>query len=299
MRAALPRVLALLAGLFALACGATEAGHTLEREALSGQASWRLLVVPGSGCLSLAPSLGRMFAAAPGASVRLLQKPHVGGTECSLRFLQEDRLSRWRDQAVALAREALARTDARLPLVLVGLSEGAEILPDLARALPDVRALVMVGNAGLDPMVTGGLQAQREGVSERWRQIFEAVDSGGPPERLIEGRSAGYWRDLRDWPLQGPLMQDPRPLIHAWGGQDVLVPSEAFEQFRRQAERARTAPYCALRFPTADHELREPGGDRLQSLWRALEMALRPPGAQVLDCASLRSAAGASGRSGH
>lgn len=235
-----------------------------------------------------------MFAAAPGAQVLLLQKPHVGGTECSLSFLEWDRLSRWREQAIALARQALKATDAGLPLVLAGLSEGAELLPALVEAFGESRLLLIVGNAGLDPGIAGALQAARDGVSDRWQQINTAAELADTEHRLIEGRSAGYWRDLRDWRLSGPLMQEPRPLLHVWGGHDQLVPQQAYQRFARQARAGRSGFYCAMRFASADHQLREPEADRLQALWRALEVHWRT-GVQVdgLRCESLRAATGA------
>lgn len=266
----------------------------LSRPALSDRATWRLLIVPGSGCHDLAPSFPRMFAAAPGAHVLLLQKPHLGGTECGLSFLEWDRLSRWRDQAIVLSRQALKSTDADLPLVLAGLSEGAELLPSLADAFSESKLLLMVGNAGLDPSITGALQAARNGVYDRWQQINAAVELADTEHRLIEGRSAGYWRDLRDWRLSGPLMHEPRPLLHVWGGQDRLVPQQAYQRFASQARVGRSGFYCAMRFVSADHELREPEADRLQALWRALDAHWRTSAdVDRLRCEPLRTAIGA------
>ncbi len=275
-------------GLTAAPAHATLAeGHVLERAAASRPPRWRLLLVPGSGCQSLAPSFARLVGGAPSAQVFLLQKPHLGGSECSLAYLQEDRLGAWRDRVLGLARSALAGSDPGLPLVLAGLSEGAEMLPALAAAFPEAALLLMVGNAGLDPFVTGRLQARRLGVEERWQAIFEAVDAGGSTPRLIEGRDWRYWRDLRHWPLEEALLAIPRPLVHAWGGQDDLVPEQAYRQFQDRAVR-RKSGYCALRFSDADHELRDGGTDRLQTVWRGLETMLRDPLPWPAACARLQ-----------
>ena len=49
-------------------------------------------------------------------------------------------------------------------------------------------------------------------------------------------------------------------------------PARGFATARAAAQR-RAAPFCAVRFPRADHQLREPGADRLQQLWRWLDQA--------------------------
>jgi hypothetical protein len=265
-------------------------GQVLVRAAATEAPRWRLLLVPGSGCQSLQPSFSRLVGGAPGAQVFLLQKPHLSGSECSLDFLQEDRLGVWRERALALARGALAGSDATLPLVLAGLSEGAELLPALAQAFPQASLLLMVGNAGLDPYTTGRLQARRLGVEQRWQAIFDAVDAGGSASRMIEGRDWRYWRDLRHWPLEQALLADPRPLLQVWGGQDDLVPQEAYRRFQARATQ-RQGGYCGLRFGAADHELREGGSDRLQAVWRGLELMLREPQGWRADCARLQRAA--------
>jgi hypothetical protein len=269
----------LAAGLLMLACAgpvlAQDAvdGRVLQRDALLPPALYRVLVVPGSGCVSLAPSAARLWQGLPHAQVMLLQKPHLNATDapCSVAYLQTDRLGAWLDRARRLSQLALAATDASLPLVLVGLSEGAELLPALAQALPATRALVMVGNAGLDPAVTGRLQARRLGVESAWQSLLDRVATHPPDDRLVEGRHWRYWSDLSAWPLQQPLLDDPRPLLHAWGGQDRLISPDAYAAFGRLA-RQRAGGYCGVGFAQADHELRQPDGrDHLQTVWQWLE----------------------------
>ena len=51
-----------------------------------------------------------------------------------------------------------------LPQLLVGISEGAELLPALAPEVPQLAGLVLIGSSGLDPQETGALQARRLGV---------------------------------------------------------------------------------------------------------------------------------------
>lgn len=100
---------------------------------------------------------------------------------------------------------------------------------------------------------------------------------------MLHGRHWRYWRDLRHWPLRQPLLADPRPLLHAWGGRDALMPAQAYAEFA-DAARHRAGGYCALTFPDADHELRTPGRDHLQSVWTWLERLARADWRWPGDC---------------
>jgi len=273
-------------------------GQVLVRPALRGPARWRLLIVPGTGCASLAPSADRLAAGLRQAEVVLLQKPLLSpaGQPCSRAHLQADNLADWQQRALRLAAQGLAATDSRLPLVLAGLSEGAELLPGLAAARPEAVALVLVGHAGLDPAEAGALQAERLGQAAAWRQLMADTRGARDDDALLQGRHWRYWQVLQRWPLQAPLLADARPLLQAHGGQDALMPEGAYQRFAGAARR-RAGPFCALRFPLADHELREPGADRLQQLWRWLEQAAVQaadrPGATIRlqDCAAWQAEA--------
>lgn len=253
-------------------------GAVLVRGALRSPARWRVLLVPGSGCASLAPSADRLASGLRQAQVVLLQKPHLSEqavdahSPCTPAFLHADNLIDWQRRALRLAAAGLASTDPELPLVLVGLSEGAELLPGLADAWPEAAALVMVGHAGLDPWQAGHLQAEHLGLGAAWRALADATAQVRSDDAILEGRHWRYWQALQRWPLMAPLLSDPRPLLHAWGGLDRLMPPVAYQLFSQQAG-LRAGGYCALTFSQADHELRTPGSDRLQQVWRWLDQA--------------------------
>jgi len=213
------------------------AGQALVREAIAAPLRYRVIVVPGSGCEPLAASADRMFAGLLHAQVVLLQKPLLGlapqgnGAACSEAFVQADALSMWADLAVQLSKALLGQDSnatppapaapvapvGPIPLVLVGLSEGAELLPRLAATFPDAVLLVMVAHAGLDPAEVGRLQARRLGAEAAWNALMAFAQRPEPAgQRVLEGRSWRYWRDLGHWPLEAPLLADPRPLLHAW-----------------------------------------------------------------------------------
>ncbi len=280
------------------------AGQALVRDAITAPLRYRVIVVPGSGCEPLAASADRMFAGLLHAQVVLLQKPLLGvalpGFEaaCSKAFVQADALSAWADVAVRLS-TALAGPSAQpatlttLPLVLVGLSEGAELLPRLAAAFPDAVLLVMVAHAGLDPAVVGRLQARRLGAEAAWNALMARAQRPEPQgssvapagSAVLAGRSWRYWHDLAAWPLEAPLLADPRTLLHAWSASDALIPEAAYTQFSQRAQR-RAGGYCAMRFEAVDHQLRSAEGDRLQSVWAALEGRARSPASWRIDCSS-------------
>ncbi len=257
-----------------------DTGQVLTRPALLPPARYRLLLVPGSGCRSLAPSVDRLAAGLMHAEVFILQKPYLGTAaapagDCPVEFVQTDRLGAWLTRARRLTAMALQHSPSALPLVLAGLSEGAELLPGLAAALPQADLLVMVGHAGLDPAEAGAMQAQRQGAGAHWDALMrEAAQGASVADRLAEGRHLRYWADLHGWALRQPLLDDPRPLLQAWGGQDALMPQAAYAAFATQA-RERAGGYCSLRFDTADHELRSPQRDHLQTVWAWLERHAR------------------------
>ena len=283
-----------------------DAGELWVRDALAGPSRYRVVVVPGSGCESLVSSMDRMFRNLVHAQVWLLQKPNLSpagtsGPDCNADFVRADDLAAWRLGAVTLLGSATAQSGLDLPWVLVGMSEGAELLPHLAPALPRLVLLVMLGNAGLDPVRTGALQAQRLGLDNAWQQLMGQTRHWQlSDDRVLHGRSARYWHVLQTWPLLAPLLSDGRPLLQVRGGHDALIPATAYAEFADHA-RLRRGGHCAVVFAQADHELREgidnpdnpatPAIDRLQSVWRWIDTAaqLEPP--QTINCAALQAEA--------
>lgn len=265
----------------------------LERPARAGPARYRVIAIPGSGCAGMAPIAERYFAGLLHAEVLVLHKPWVdagAGTpagRCSASFVQSDSLGAWQAHAAAAlradARARAAAGAAPLPQVLVGISEGAEILPTLAPEVPQLAGLVLLSASGLDPREALALQAARLGAAAEWRALDEAQSGPLPDTAVREGRSLGYWRELWRWPLARPLIDAPWPLLQVWGEEDALVPQLAYAHFADRAARRR-APWCARALPGADHGLQGPGGDGVQRLWRWLEDWARAP-AQGL-CAS-------------
>jgi dienelactone hydrolase len=258
----------------------------LRREARTVPLRFRVIVVPGSGCASLADVAPRYFAGLLHAHVLVLHKPGINidaglaPPRCSDAFVQADRLSAWRDHARAAlradAQARAARGAPAVPALLIGVSEGAEILPALAAEVPHLAGLVLLSASGLDPLEAGSLQARRLGALQAWEALGAAQASSRPDADVVQGRSLGYWRDLWRWRVNEPLRQGPWPLLQIWGEADALVPPEAYARFAAQAER-RAPGFCAKALPGADHGLQAQGRDGVQVLWALLEQWARAP----------------------
>lgn len=288
--------------------GQPQALWALQRGPLAQPLRYRVVVVPGSGCAGMGPLADRYFRGLLHAQVTVLHKPGVhphdttAPADCPPSFVQTDSLARWAAYARAALEqiEQTARTeqseqttamrtpafaDPRPPLLLVGISEGVELLPALAAAAgPSLAGMVMMAGSGLDPREAGQLQAQRTGHGADWDALGRAQASAAPDTAVRQGRSLRYWRDLWQWPVQQPLIDGPWPLLQVWGARDELVPEAAYQQFAQAAQR-RAAPYCARSLPGADHGLQAPGFDGVQQVWQWVQQWGRAPGAGL--CAPL------------
>ena len=256
--------------------------RALQRGARVAPLRYRVIVVPGSGCAGMGAFAGRYFAGLLHAEVLVLHKPgtdpqaRTAQGDCAPDFVRQDRLSAW----LAHVRAAL-RADARagvpqVPQLLVGISEGGELLAALAPEVPQLAGLVLLSASGLDPQEAGALQARRLGAGADWDALGQAQAGRAPDGAVLQGRSLGYWRDLWHWPLAQPLIQGPWPLLQVWGGNDELVPAAAYERFAERAQ-GRAAPFCARRLDGADHGLQRGSVDGLQQVWAWTEQWARAP----------------------
>ncbi len=250
--------------------------QALHRPVLAQPARYRVVVIPGSGCSGLSEVADRMFRGLLHGEVWVLHKPGVridagpAPTQCPPGFVEHDDLVQWRADAEAALR-ALPLDDASLPIVIVGVSEGGELLPFLVGALPRVDAAVLIGASGLDPVEAGARQASRLGEREEWQALERAQASDLPDEQLHDGRTLRYWRGLWQWRSEAPLLALPVPLLQAWGSADRLVPPQAYERFAQLARQRPAGAFCAMKLAGADHGLQSAQADGLQKVWRVLE----------------------------
>ncbi len=96
-------------------------------------------------------------------------------------------------------------------LSVVGISEGAELLPMLAPEVPQLAGLLLIFFIGLDPVQALQFQAHRLGADADWRALDRAQAGGDADSGVRQGRSLRYWRDLWRWPLEQPLLKTSWP----------------------------------------------------------------------------------------
>lgn len=273
--------------------------QALARNERTAPLRYRVIVIPGSGCAGMGPIADRYFAGLLHAQVLVLHKPGVDPEartapgDCPREFVQGDRLSAWLAHArAALQADARQREHAGapvLPQLLVGISEGAELLPALAPEVPQLAGVVLLSASGLDPQDAGALQAQRLDAQADWEALGAMVAGGRADAAVLQGRSLGYWRDLWNWPVAVPLLRSPWPILQVWGGEDALVPQTAYARFAEMAV-VRTEPYCPRRIDGADHGLQRKaqGTDGVQRVWAWVEQWARTPEAGL--CAAVEAA---------
>lgn len=260
----------------------------LRRSALTPPARYQVVVVPGSGCTGWAPVAERYFAGLLHAELLVLHKPGVTisaglSANCTSAFTEQDTLSSWKAHAQAALTAHFSPSESTpgkaLPVLLVGISEGAELLPLLAESIPLLAGGIMLAAPGLPPREAGELQAQRNGHGPAWLALQKAQASDAPDNVWMEGRTLGYWRDFWHWEVTQPLMDATWPLLRVWGDADELIPFEAYHRFGERAQ-TRTAPFCDWRLPGANHGLQTPAPshrDGVQWLWARLEIWARHP----------------------
>ena len=237
----------------------------------------RVYAVPGSGCNGLANIALDYFRGLRHGEVIVPHKRHVDasrwqgtGARCTPAFEREDNLAGWSEDAAAFIvwhmKEYPPRADQ--PVVLMGISEGAELLTVLARQVPQARILILVGSSGLDPFEALGIQAHKIGAPTFVDQLLQRTsDTRFADDYQWAGRSLGYWRRLVAWRYSQALLETPQFLWLGFGGQDDAVPLAALRRFESIAsERKRSV--CLVVFDDADHGLQARGSDApLQFFW--------------------------------
>ena len=266
----------------------------IQRQEVFAPLRYRVIVIPGSGCGGLASVADRYFSGLLHAEVLVLHKPgtdiHSGlnPSSCSADFVKDDALSLWLEHARAALRfDALTRIEVEpVAHVLVGISEGVEILASLAEDIPNLAGVILISGSGLDPVVSGEMQAKRSGELAAWKSVEKAQLSNCPDDDQIQGRTLRYWRDMWRWRVEQPLINANWPLVQIWGDADASIPPDAFTLFSTHAAN-RKAQWCSVRIRDTDHGLQSPSKDGIQKSWGWLENWARQPGSKL--CAHMPS----------
>ena len=253
----------------------------------------RVYVVPGSGCTGMAPILPGYFEGLAAREFIVLHKHHVQASDwprpspCRAGFVEHDELAAWlRAWRAFLTQDLRERPVPHGRVLLVGISEGAELLPGLMAEVPDLGMAVLLASTGLDPWEALRLQLKREGdlgfaqaVEARLAESMPALDGtqadsaaspNGSP--LLGGRTLNHWRTLRHWPVAQPLQESQVRALVLLGSADPVQAPEGLERLAHQHSRP---GLCARLVAGADHGLRVEGHQwpgmwpLVQGLWQA------------------------------
>lgn len=263
---------------------------SFSRPARMPPARYQVIVIPGSGCTRWASVAEHYFAGLLHADVVVLHKPYVdvmadADAACSPAFTAHDALTAWRDAAIAALATLPNDPGTALPRLVVGISEGAELLPHVAAGVSNLAGVVMMSASGLDPATAGAAHAEHIGQSAAWAALRAAQASNLPDDRLVQGRTLRYWRDFWQWPLAAPLVSGQWPLLRVWGDADATLPTTAYLMFNQLAI-DRKARFCDVRLRDADHALQTAEKDGVQWLWGQLERWARQPATHLCDVVS-------------
>lgn len=268
-----------------------------------------MFVVPGSGCASMQTFLSEYFRGLEGESgaikIFVLQKRYIlsatkmqiGGAQhtdsepCSSDFISNDHLSRWladQQEFILHMLELQGMSQARAQrLVIMGISEGAEVAPLLARTIPGVTHLALLGNGGMQPMEAFRLLAEKQRVSrslvaDQVQQAslideldrVEKIDPHTPDYSMVNGRSALYWRELSQLKHTENLLALTIPIFMAMGEADQAVPAASALWIKNKFSQENKTNLHMVLFPLADHGLYSPNGFYLPDFMHQLDLWL-------------------------
>lgn len=248
-----------------------------------------LFVISGSGCTSMKYLLPQYFRGLDGESgpmrVFILQKRFIQARTwgrtlgCDDDFVQADRPQRWiADQAEFIhAQLALVQNRAVRPkrIVVLGISEGGDIVPILAHRIVGITHAAILSNGGMNPLDAYRLQAHRHGfdiASTVLGNPGQTLANGSTTAPLIAGRTSRYWLELSQLRHTAGLLALDIPLLMAMGEADQAVPIASAYYLAEQFKQHQKSNLTLLSYPNADHALRSNTHFYLPDFWHALDL---------------------------
>ncbi|MBR7794360.1 dienelactone hydrolase family protein [Undibacterium sp. FT147W] len=242
-----------------------------------------LFVVAGAGCGSMGRYLPQYFTGWEGESgltrIRVLLKRHISaqanGETCSEAFIRADHLSQWRADQLAFIQAQLRqfKQQGMQPrrVILLGISEGAELVPLLARDLPQITHLALLANAGNSAIPTyRALAAIYPHMQQGWDVLSRALASSpaDPEQARIHGRGWRYWSEIAIDQTRN-LLAARLPVFAGIGEADTLIPPGAANALRKAFSDAGRSDFQLRIYPAADHGLRSPDKNYLPDfMWQ-------------------------------
>lgn len=237
-----------------------------------------VLYLDGSGCRSVVHLMHLLDAAVQhGYAVVALEKPGVRagdtGETCSSEFVENDTRER-REQdaraAIAALGDALPGWDRRL--VVVAASEATTFAPALARGVPEVRGLVLLGGGGWTQArelaaaqedrlrVAGATERERLAAGDQLRQQLASIERDPGSRATWLGHSHRRWASyLRVEPLPDLLALD-LPIYMANGIRDAMVPIASARSVSAAFSAAHKTNLTSREYEGLDHRWNDPAG---------------------------------------
>jgi pimeloyl-ACP methyl ester carboxylesterase len=245
-----------------------------------------VFVISGSDCTSMKFFLPGYFRGLEGESgalrIVVLHKRFIGERTwgriggCSDAFTQADHPRRWIADYTEIIEHELALHRPRR-VVLVGISEGGDVVPLLARRLPAVTHVALLGNGGMDPLDAYRIQAS-ESAPAPMNEILAALETGRAPDSIDAQRTPGgrtwrYWTELRELQPTENLLALDIPVIVGMGEDDRSLPIEGAWRLRERFRARGKTNLTLLTYPNADHALMDGARRRshLPDFWRQLD----------------------------
>ncbi|MES2037005.1 MAG: dienelactone hydrolase family protein [Pseudomonadota bacterium] len=227
-----------------------------------------IFVISGSDCVSMGPFLPQYFSGLEGESGRtrifIMHKRHIlpgsNGTSCGESYTRADHPSRWQVDQLEFMRAQLAalQTQGQTPqrLIIMGISEGAELAPILAQQLHATH-LVLLSHAGMNALdVYAALARENPAMLPAWQQLQTSL-SITPIDAdtvRIHGRSWRYWSEIAATLQTANLLALDIPILLALGDADPVIPGDAIAQLQQHFQAAKKT-IIIRRFPDAGHSL--------------------------------------------
>jgi esterase/lipase len=251
-----------------------------------------LFVVAGSDCTSMQYFLPDYFHGLEGESgplrIFILQKrfitAHTWGRflGCGHEFSGMDHPTRWiedQDEFIhAQLTHAKKNNIAPKRIVVMGISEGGDIVPILAQRIEAVTHAVILANGGMNPLDAYRLQAKKQGFEAALHTLDVALSSNSETETKhseINGRTRRYWTELKKMTHTDNLLGLSIPLLMAMGDADQAVPVESALYLRDRFLACQKSNLTLWIYPDADHGLQQHGQSRLTDFMHALDLWLQ------------------------
>lgn len=254
---------------------------------LGGVENW-IFVVGGSGCRSMKRFLPQYFTGLEGESGRsriwILQKRFVSQTEqnpaCSEDFIRHDHFSQWLADQQRFIRTILseprsaagAATQSKRRVIIMGISEGAEVAPVLALSIKETSHLVLLAHSGASAMETYRLLAERyPHMRDGWHRLTEGLQirPADPDRSILLEHSWRYWNEISAVDHAGNLNALKLPVLWAYGQADPLIAGDAQARLSLSLQPGLRRNWRVCAFPEADHGLMTANTNRMPDfMWQ-------------------------------